>query len=360
MWAQSLFGAQGQRRVDAGMTVAAGRIRLHAGLHQLVGRAEILNRPLRYRRRRIGSQKAVRAFDGLAGAFEPFARQCRGNEPGHRRPAHLKSLSPGAGLEKLQAACGLAQCDAQRRRHARRVEPEHTGSGRGGPKSTASRGRVKALFVVLTGRERQRDTANDFVTGNNCRQRRCAGGVGHLRGRQRRRNDRRARMQSTRSVRIVEIQGVREHTLEECGPRRRVGVRGAEDAAPAARQIQRRDCRQQRRRTLGLMTANDIADQVENEQACATENLHRNFIDGELRAKFRELCRNTHSTKPSVRLTEPRGRQSAAFQCLRDRRVRRSSPRNRIERSAPRVPRRTFRASRRPRAAAPSPGSPPP
>ncbi len=76
-------------------------------------------------------------------------------------------------------------------------------------------------------------------------------------------------MQSAGRMRIVEIERVREHALEECRPRGRECPRGAENAALAVRQSQRVDCREHCRRTFGLVAANDIADQVENEQARA-------------------------------------------------------------------------------------------
>src|SRR6185436_15404349 len=92
----------------------------------------------------IRMQEAEAAIDDRLRRAEARARERRRVQPGVRRPARMEAFRPRTVLEELHRAGRLAAGDAERVRHAVRVEPEHDSRRGGAPERAARAGRVEA------------------------------------------------------------------------------------------------------------------------------------------------------------------------------------------------------------------------
>src|SRR3546814_18195068 len=95
----------------------------------------------------------------LRSADIAFAGEARRDEAAHRRVADLEALRPGAVLEILHGAGGLAEHAAEGVGDLPGIEAEPPAGRRGGPEGAAGRGRLVAA-VVLVGRPPRLPEAN--------------------------------------------------------------------------------------------------------------------------------------------------------------------------------------------------------
>ena len=288
-------GAQRERGVDAGMAVAAGRIRLHRRMHQFEHGAEVLHRAGRVRVGRVGVQEAVAALQRLGGTLEALAHQRGGHQPVARRPADLETLGPGAVGQELQAAGALAQHRAQRAFDLLGGQAEHPRGGGGGTEGAAGGGGVEAAVVVLAGGQCQGDAAGDLVAGDDAGQHVGARCADHLAGREGRRDHRRAGMQRTGGVRVVEVERMRQRAIQERGAGGRVAGGVAEHAGIARRHAHGAHRGEERRRAFGVVSrADDVADQVEHQETRALHHLGRQPVQADVGGELREVCGDAH------------------------------------------------------------------
>ncbi len=305
-----MFRAQRQRRVDAGVAVAAGRIGLHRGRHQLEHVAQVLDHPLRLRIRGVGAQEPVRALQRLRRALEPLAHQGCRHQPVGRRPADLEALRPGAVHQELQAAGGLAQRGAERPGDARRVQPEHPSGGGGGAERAAGGGGMEPAVVMRPRRQRERHPACHLIARDDRRQHVGAGGAHHLARRQRRRDHRRAGMQAAGGVGVVEIERMGQRPVQERRPRRGVARRIAEHAGIAAGEAQRPGGAQEGLRALRIVPgADDVADQVQQQEARAVGHLRRQAVQADGGDEFGQCGGDPHG--PGLLRCDRRGHWGA-------------------------------------------------
>ena len=146
---QAKLSAQRQRGIHTRMAIAAGRIGLHRGLHQLPRLAQILQHPLRRWVRGIGAEEPGLAFNGLTSTTEALTRDGRGSQPVQRAPAHLEALGPGAVGQELQAAGGLGKRNAESIFHLGRGKAKDAPRRRRRAKGAAGRGWVIAAVIVI-------------------------------------------------------------------------------------------------------------------------------------------------------------------------------------------------------------------
>ena len=288
-------GTQRERRVDAGVAIAAGRIRLHRRMHQLEHRAEVLHRAGRVRVGRVGVQEAVAAFQRLGGALEALAYQRGGHQAVAGGPADLEPLGPRAVDQELEAAGALAEHCAQRAFHLLGSQPEHPCGGGGGTERATGRGGVEAAVVVLAGGQREGDAAGDLVAGDDPGQHIRAGCADHLARRQRRRDHRRAGMQRAGGMRVVEVQRVRQRAVQQRRACRSVAGGVAEHAGIAGGHAHRADRGEERGRALGVVPgADDVADQVEHQEARALHHVGRQPVEADVGGELREFGGDAH------------------------------------------------------------------
>src|SRR5262249_59890709 len=98
----------------------AGRIRLHGDLQQFPRLAESCGRERKVlgieMRLEVTGIEAETAFVSAPRADESLLRERRRRDAGDRRPARMKTLVPGAVLQKLQTAGSRRKRDALRHR----------------------------------------------------------------------------------------------------------------------------------------------------------------------------------------------------------------------------------------------------
>ncbi len=286
---ESGFGdvlAHHQGGIDRGVAIAAGRIGFDRGLHQLPRGAEVLQGTLGRRVGGVGTHETMRPFEGLGGALEALAHQGGGNQAVAGGPADLGALGPGAVDQELQAAGALAEHGAEGAFDAGRIEAEHTrGRGRGA-ECAAGGGGVEAAVVMRLGGQREGDAAGDLISGDDGGKDIGARCRDHLAGGQRGGDDRRAGMQAGGGVGVIEVERVGQGAVEEGGAGGAVAVVVAEDAAGADSHAGGADHAEEGRGALGVMAgADDVADEVEQQEAGAGDDLGRQGGEGEVGGK---------------------------------------------------------------------------
>ena len=219
----------------------------------------------------------------------------RGHQAVASCPADLETLRPGAVDQELQTAGALAQHGAKRALHLIRAQAEYAGRGSGGTERAAGRGGVEAAVVVLAGGERECHAAGDLIAGDDGRQHIGARRAGHLASGQCRGDYGRARMQRAGGMCVVEIQRMRQRTVEERRTGGRVARGVTEHAGIAGGHAHGADRGKEGRRALRVVAcADDVADQVEHQEAGALHHLGRQTVEADVGGELSEVSGNAH------------------------------------------------------------------
>ena len=158
---------------------------------------------------------------------------------------------------------------------------------------------MEAAVVVLAGGQREGDPAGHLVAGDDGRQHVGTGGAYHLAGCQRGGDHRRAGMQRAGGVGVVEVQRMRQRAVQERGAGGRVARGVAEHAGIAGGHAHGADRGEERRRALRVMPrADDVADQVQHQEARALHHVRRQAVEADVGGELREFCGDAHGDVP--------------------------------------------------------------
>ena len=275
------------------MPVAARWIRFDRGRHQLETGTQVLHRARGNRVRRIRGKKPVLAFYRRGGTLETLARKRCRDQAAHRGPADLEALGPCPVGEKLQTARALAERNSQRRCQPCAVEPEHARCRRRGAEDAACRRRMEPALVMVARWQRERDPARHLVAGHDAREHVGARGAVQLARGQCCGNDGCARMQRSRGMRIVKIQRMRDHGVDQRGAGGRIPLGVGEHTGGALGKTHRPRHRQHGRRGLGVMApAHHVPGQVQDQQARPAHNFRRQRGDADAGTEIGKLRSN--------------------------------------------------------------------
>ena len=102
-------------------------------------------------------------------------------------------------------------------------------------------------------------------------------------------------MQRAGGVRVVEVERMRQRAVQERGAGGRVAGGIAEHAGIARRHAHGAHRGEERRRAFGVVPrADDVADQVEHQEARALHHLGRQPVQADAGGELREVCGDAH------------------------------------------------------------------
>ena len=135
---------------------------------------------------------------------------------------------------------------------------------------------MEAAVVMGLGGQGEGDAAGDLIAGDDGGEDVGTGGADHLTGGEGRGDDGRAGVEAGGGVGVIEIERVGEGAVQEGGAGGAIAMIVTEDAAGADGHAGRADHAEEGGCALGVMPgADDVADQIEEQEAGACDDLGR-------------------------------------------------------------------------------------
>ncbi len=291
---------QCQDSVHRRMGVAAGRIGLYPDPHRLPHRAKIGDRTLGARGVAVALEEAVSAFQRIGRPLEPIGGEARRHQTLHGSLAHLIALVPGAVLEELERTRRLAGRDPEGVLHRARVEAQQPPRRGRRAEGACSGGGMEAARIVRGRVQRHAEAAADLEADDDRRHQRRSGCICQFSGGDGGRHDRRARMQRTVGMGVIEIERMAERAVQQRCRRRAVTTVEAEHGAGAvAAEPETLHHRQDREAGIGLVRRSDArSNQVRSQRQRARRHLGRYLVHWRRRGEFGQNAGACHEAFP--------------------------------------------------------------